>query len=145
MTTAIKKLGKLLMFTGETEMQIEFARQKLCKAKLFEPYAAFQRIDRQDKGFLVVKDIYKFIKDSGFTNFDETNVFHFLKYFDSTYERRLYFSDFLQVILPCDDVNLRAEVSQRKTYEVKKFQNLPFDIEKLLAKLIHKEIKFARK
>lgn len=92
-----------------------------------------------------MKDIYKFIKDSGFTNFDENNVFHFLKYFDSTFERRLYFSDFLQIILPCDDVNLRAEVTQRKTYEVKKFQNLPFDIEKLLAKLIHKEIKFARK
>ena len=61
----------------------------------FDPHAAFQRIDRQDKGYLVVKDIYKFIKDSGFTNFDETNVFHFLKYFDSTFERRLYYSDFL--------------------------------------------------
>ena len=47
--------------------------------------------------------------------------------------------------MPCDDVNLRADVSQRKTYEVKKFQNLPYDIEKLLAKLIHKEIKFAKK
>lgn len=62
MTTAIKKLAKLIMYMGETEMQIEFGRQKLCKANNFEPYAAFQRIDRQDKGYLLVKDIYKFIK-----------------------------------------------------------------------------------
>ena len=41
-----KKLGSLLVLIGETEMQIEFGRQNLCKTPSFEPYAAFQRIDR---------------------------------------------------------------------------------------------------
>lgn len=41
MSTALKRLVKLFMFIGETELQIEFARQKLCKAQNFEPYAAF--------------------------------------------------------------------------------------------------------
>ena len=36
-----KKLGKLLMNTGESEQRIEFARQNLCKTQAFEPYASF--------------------------------------------------------------------------------------------------------
>jgi len=34
------------MTIGETELKIEFNRQNLCKINAFEPYAAFQRIDR---------------------------------------------------------------------------------------------------
>ena len=41
-----------------------------------------------------------------------------IKFFDATLERRLYFSDFLQVLLPCDQNVLRADASQRQTYEV---------------------------
>jgi hypothetical protein len=40
---------------------------------------------------------------------------------------------------------LRAEVSQRDTYEVLQHQFLSFDVEKLLAKVIHQELKFVRK
>lgn len=36
-----KKLAKLLIHSGEVEIQIEFSRQNLCKAAAFEPYAAF--------------------------------------------------------------------------------------------------------
>lgn len=47
------------------------------------------------------------------------------------------------MIFPCDNHVLRAEVSQRQTYEVLPSQSLPFDLEKLLAKLIHQELRFA--
>ena len=40
-----KKLAKYFVYVGETEHQIEFARQNLCKTNQFFPYAAFQRID----------------------------------------------------------------------------------------------------
>ena len=50
------------MYVGETEMQIEFARQNLCKAQNFEPYAAFQRVDREDKGYILAKDVYRYMK-----------------------------------------------------------------------------------
>ena len=52
-----KKLAKLLIHIGETEMNIESARQTLCKAPSFEPYAAFQRIDRAGKGYISSKDL----------------------------------------------------------------------------------------
>ena len=55
-----KKLAKLLIHIGEQEMQIEFARQHLCKAPSFEPYAAFQRIDRSGKGYISPKDLLNY-------------------------------------------------------------------------------------
>lgn len=57
-----KKLAKLLIHTGEMEMQIEFSRQNLCKAPSFEPYASFQRIDRGGKGYISPKDIINYMK-----------------------------------------------------------------------------------
>ena len=46
-------------------------------------------------------------------------------------------------MLPCDDMALRAEVTQRDTYEVHPTQYLQYDVEKLLSKLINKELQFA--
>ena len=43
---------------------------------------------------------------------------HVIKFFDSTQEGRLHYTDFLQVVLPCDCQYLRASATQRKTYEV---------------------------
>lgn len=39
--TTKKRLAKLFIYTGESELDLEFARQNLCKASLFEPYASF--------------------------------------------------------------------------------------------------------
>ena len=58
----VKKLGKLLAFTGESEQRVEFMRQNLCKLRSFEPYAAFQRLDRTGKGFVTSKDISSFMR-----------------------------------------------------------------------------------
>jgi len=57
-----KKLAKLFIHTGESEMNIEMARQALCKMKGFEPYAAFQRIDRAGKGYLTPRDLLNYTK-----------------------------------------------------------------------------------
>ena len=61
-STCSKKLAKLFMLVGENELKIEFARQNLCKAPAFEPYAAFQRIDRANKGYLDVNDLIRYMK-----------------------------------------------------------------------------------
>jgi len=57
-----KKLGKLLAFIGESEQKIEFARQNLCRLSSFEPYAAFQRLDRSGKGHITAKDVANFMR-----------------------------------------------------------------------------------
>jgi hypothetical protein len=50
----------------------------------------------------------------------------------------------MQILLPCDDTGLRAEVTQREPYEVYSSQYLQYDVEKLLSKLIGKELSFAK-
>ena len=58
----VKKLGRIFNFTGEAEEQLEVERQRLCKHKGFEPYGAFQRLDRAGKGYVSAKDIADFLK-----------------------------------------------------------------------------------
>ena len=60
--TTKKRLSKLLVHIGEGEQHIEFARQNLCKAAAFEPYASYQRIDRLAKGYLTPRDLLNFMK-----------------------------------------------------------------------------------
>ena len=60
--TTKKRLAKIFSFTGEQEQQLEFARQNLCKASAFEPYASFQRLDRLSKGYLTSRDLLNFMK-----------------------------------------------------------------------------------
>lgn len=47
-------------------------------------------------------------------------------------------------MLPCDQQWLRAAATQRPTYEVDPHQCLPYEVERLLSKLIYKELKLAR-
>lgn len=54
----------MLIHGGEAEMQIEFSRQALCKLEAFEPYAAFQRIDRNGKGYIAGKDLLAYSRDN---------------------------------------------------------------------------------
>ena len=138
-----KRLAKLLICTGESEMQIEFARQSLCKAPAFEPYASFQRIDRGGKGYISPKDILTYVRENDVeANMMECN--HLIKFFDSTLEGRLHYTDFLQIVLTCDQQYLRAQATQRQTYSVSQGEFLPYDIERLLSRLIGKELKLAR-
>lgn len=69
---------------------------------------------------------------------------HVVKFFDSTFEGRLHYTDFLQVVLPCDNQMLRAMATQRQTYEIAADELLPYDVERLLTRLIFKELKLAK-
>ena len=91
--TTKKRLGKLLTHIGESEQQIEFFRQNLCKATSFEPYASFQRIDRANKGYLTPKDISNFAKDNGVDEHSLDDCQHVIMFFDSTLEGRVYYTE----------------------------------------------------
>lgn len=49
------------------------------------------------------------------------------------------------MLLPCDQPYLRAIATQRPTYPITQKEFLPFDVERALAKLVHKEIKLAKR
>lgn len=56
----------------------------------------------------------------------------------------LFFNDFLQIVMPCDDPLLRAEIAQRPCFEVPKPEVLGSNVESALTCLFEKEIAFNR-
>ena len=48
------------------------------------------------------------------------------------------------MLLPCDQPYLRAAATQRPTYPIAQNEYLPFDVERLLAKLVQKELRMAK-
>jgi len=53
-----------LLEIARGELRIELMRQKLAAYEDFEPYVAFQRIDRSRNEFMVAEEIQEFLKDN---------------------------------------------------------------------------------
>lgn len=56
------RLKSLLIAIAEGEIALENQRQVLADVPLFEPYAAFNRLDRAGAGFLTSKDFLRFLR-----------------------------------------------------------------------------------
>jgi len=69
---------------------------------------------------------------------NEADCYYMIRYFDSDNDGKLNYSDFMQVVMPCDSTNLRAAIAQRQNYYVSKTEFLEEDVEKELAVLIEK-------
>ena len=102
--TTKKRLGKFFAFIGDSELALEFARQNLCKAEAFEPYASFMRLDRSAKGYLTPRDLLAIlryplyislilIRDNRIDTGEELNAKQVISYFDSTGEGRLLYTE----------------------------------------------------
>jgi hypothetical protein len=55
------------------------------------------------------------------------------------------FYSFLQILLPCDDANLRAAATQRPNYNIGRGDLLPMRVEKALTNLLVREVKMQMK
>lgn len=60
--TSKKRLSRLLLYIGDAEKEIENKRHNLCQSTLFEPYAAFKRIDRYENSYIIGLDILTFLE-----------------------------------------------------------------------------------
>eukprot|EP01022_Parablepharisma_sp_SALTPOND_P020696 TRINITY_DN3847_c1_g1_i1.p1 TRINITY_DN3847_c1_g1~~TRINITY_DN3847_c1_g1_i1.p1 ORF type:complete len:517 (-),score=71.12 TRINITY_DN3847_c1_g1_i1:2401-3864(-) len=128
------RLFNLLLHLGQTECKLESLRNSLSSYPFFVPYEAFQFLDSQGNGFLSADDIYYFLKLHKYSP-DKYSCFYALKEYDSTNSNTLKFKDFLNIVLPKDDSNLRFEVVQRTNREADP-QSLPLEIEAGLSKLL---------
>ncbi len=63
--SATPLLADLLLTIANYEQQIELKRQYLAMNENFEPYSAFQRLDRLETGFLTPREFLNFIRDNG--------------------------------------------------------------------------------
>lgn len=111
----------------------------------FEPYGAFQRLDRQQTGFLTPKEFLNYIRDNGLAmGVTEADCYYLVKFFDSDLDGQLHYPDFMQIILCCANGQLRAVATQRPNQICNKFDYLTLDVEKDLAELFLEEIKLHR-
>ena len=118
-------LKKFIITLRKGEHQVETQRQRLAKLEKFEPYAAFQRIDRDWDGQISSVDILRFLRQNKNSRVNEQDCSSLVNYFAGLSDGILRFKDFLQIIMPCDSSNLRASIAQRPNYEVSESKPLP--------------------
>lgn len=94
-------------------MQIEYRRKDLARLPDFEPYRVFQGIDTEKKGELDGSDIERFLREH-YYDVTEEQVLEFIKEFDADEDSKLSFEEFLQIVLPATNPNLRHITMMRK-------------------------------
>ena len=107
------KLKEFLMATANGELAVEKRRQSLALLPDFEPYSSFVRIDRNGDNIVDSGDVAHFLSENQRTQYSQQDCQLLVKYFDIDQDGGLNYTEFLQMILPCDDLVLRAEASQR--------------------------------
>lgn len=89
----LRLLRTLLLELARGEQKIELIRQKLASFENFEPYVAFQRLDRNRNDYVVAEEILDFLRENKIygTTFDEAN--YLVKFFDSDDDNKLSYSE----------------------------------------------------
>jgi hypothetical protein len=65
-----------------------------------------------------------------------------VKYFDGNNDGFLDYQEFMQVMLPCDDMYLRSAATQRPNYPISPHAFLAPSVEKDLTELLEREIRW---
>jgi hypothetical protein len=65
-----------------------------------------------------------------------------INYFDNSKTGKLRYTDFIQVLLPCDDSFLRAAATQRPNSDIKRCDFLSMRVERALSQLLFKEVRY---
>jgi hypothetical protein len=90
-------------------------------------------------------EILNYLRDNGVHSATEADCYYLIKFFDSDEDGRLNYPDFMQMVLPCDNPQVRATATQRPNAYIGKFDYLTLDVERDLTKLIMGEIELHRK
>jgi Ca2+-binding EF-hand superfamily protein len=128
-------LKDILETISEIEMIVEGQRQDLCRMRDFAPYSAFCRVDRNAGECIDSFAISQFLTDNGFQG-RIGDCAKLVRFFDSDGDGILSYQDFIQMILPCDDNYMRAEVQRRPYSRVGRFDALPIEMEMGLVRVI---------
>lgn len=65
-----------------------------------------------------------------------------VSYFDGDHDNYLNYQEFMQIMLPCDDMYLRSAATQRPNYPISPHAYLPPSVEKDLTELLEREIRW---
>jgi len=132
--TTETRLADLIGAIADNERLIEVKRQLLAEEPSFSGFAAFKLIDKLRNGYITALDIKEFMRDNGFivTTEEASNV---VEFFGSKSKLRLYYDDFLSLVMPADNI-LREVALRRDDYP----EPLSRSAEYNLARVIQAEI-----
>jgi len=106
---------------------------------------AFQRIDRDANEAITSCEIFNFLRENCVYSISEGELFRIVKFFDNNEDGRLSYTEFEQMLLPCEDNCLRRMAQERRAYRVARYENLPLDIERAIAGIIEREVELLRR
>jgi len=127
------RLAEFFKTVSQCERDVELCRISLCENRSFEPYSAFQHLDRLGNGYLNFLDIREFL-DRNRVVMSDFEITQLVKQYDSDSDGRLQLTDFQQLALPSTNMALRDLAVSRTSYP-----RLSLDAEYLLARLLEKE------
>jgi hypothetical protein len=77
-----QKLKDYFLMVAHEEIAIEKLRQMLSAMKDFEPYSAYQRIDREATGKVSAKILQHFLRENGYREIEIEDCKYVVRYFD---------------------------------------------------------------
>ena len=104
-------LREFFQTLGDYELSIEHLRQKLASNPDFEPYGAFLRLDKSNSKTLSGEEILSFLHENQRPHYTLRDCQFVINYFDIDQDGALSYTEFMQMVLPCDNLDLRSEAS----------------------------------
>ena len=137
----LKQLAEFFVTFATSESEIEAQRIKLSQLEDFDPQLSFQRIDRQNLGYITVSDLLDFLRKYD-AQLSDTEIFSFYEMFDSDADQRLSYADFLEAVLPTTNPILRQDITQRHSIGKTRTATQQTDINQALANFLQTAISF---
>jgi len=85
------RLKNLLVAVGDGERMLESSRSRISSIPGFAPHSAFQRIDRDENGYISSHELLNYLRDHRNFSTSESETYRLVKFFDSDEDGRLSF------------------------------------------------------
>lgn len=131
-----EKLARLFVQISVSESEIEASRYLLCKCPEFDPYSAFQHLDKHALSSLSSTEIQNLLEKYHFYCTPD-EAYQLIRQYDSNQNGRLSYNEFLQLVLPSTNPGFRELALSRRGI-------CTSEVEYLLSKLIQHELLYHR-
>ena len=95
------------------------------------------RMDRTAEEHINGANILQFMRDNQIYQYTQSDCQKLVNFYDTERNGFLNYQDFLQVVLPCEDMSLRIETTNRTFFRVSRFETLPANMEFCLSNLLN--------
>ena len=130
------QLAEIFFSISNSERQVEENRYYLSKNSDFDPYNVFKELDRLNIGLLSTTD-FQYILDKNHFFCSNDEAYLLIKQYDSNLDGKLSIEDFISLVLPSTNSELKSLATTRRGFYTT-------EIEYLLVKLLSSEILYHR-